>query len=70
MPASARRAMSSAWCDGPTYMNDRDAVLEPFDALVGTWATEDGGSRLSVDVAPRAFEGRPMPGVRDHSRAE
>jgi hypothetical protein len=32
--------MSPARCDGPTDMTDRDPALEPFDALIGTWATE------------------------------
>lgn len=32
--------MSLARCDGPTDMTDRDPALEPFDALIGTWATE------------------------------
>ncbi len=32
--------MSSARRDGPTDMTDRDPVLEPFDALIGTWDTE------------------------------
>jgi hypothetical protein len=32
--------MSSAGCDGPTDMTERDPALEPFDALIGTWATE------------------------------
>jgi len=32
--------MSPARCDGPTDMTERDPALEPFDALIGTWATE------------------------------
>src|SRR5688572_3537746 len=32
--------MSSARCNGPTDMTERDPALEPFDALIGTWATE------------------------------
>jgi hypothetical protein len=32
--------MSPARCDGPTDMTGRDPVLEPFDALIGTWTTE------------------------------
>jgi hypothetical protein len=32
--------MSSAPWDGPTDMTDRDPALEPFDALIGSWATE------------------------------
>ena len=32
--------MSSAACDGPTHMTERDPALEPFEALIGTWATE------------------------------
>src|SRR5205809_4978967 len=32
--------MSSARCDGPTDMTERDPALEPFDALIGTWSTE------------------------------
>ena len=32
--------MSSARGDRPTDMTDRDPILEPFDALIGTWATE------------------------------
>ena len=34
------RAMSCAWCDGLTYMRERDPALEPFDVLIGTWDTE------------------------------
>src|SRR5918994_2810195 len=32
--------MSCARCDGPRDMTERDSALEPFDALIGTWATE------------------------------
>jgi hypothetical protein len=32
--------MSPARCDGPTDMTERDPALAPFDALIGTWATE------------------------------
>ena len=32
--------MSTGPCDGPTDMTERDPALEPFDALIGTWATE------------------------------
>jgi hypothetical protein len=32
--------MSSARCDGPVVMTDRDPALEPFDALIGTWGTD------------------------------
>jgi hypothetical protein len=32
--------MSSARCDGPSTMTERDPALAPFDALIGTWATE------------------------------
>ena len=32
--------MSPTRCDGPRCMTDRDPALEPFDALIGTWATE------------------------------
>jgi hypothetical protein len=32
--------MSSAGCDGLRGMTERDPLLEPFDALIGTWATE------------------------------
>ena len=32
--------MSSMPCDGPRDMTERDSALEPFDALIGTWATE------------------------------
>jgi hypothetical protein len=32
--------MSSALRDGPTDMTERDPALDPFDALIGTWATE------------------------------
>jgi hypothetical protein len=27
-------------CDGPRNMSDQDPMLQPFDALIGTWATE------------------------------
>jgi len=32
--------MSFAGCDGLKDMTERDPVLEPFDALIGTWSTE------------------------------
>src|SRR3954451_13663936 len=32
--------MSCARCGGRTHMTDRDPALQPFDALIGTWATE------------------------------
>src|SRR3954465_14403547 len=32
--------MSSARSDGLTAMTDRDSLLAPFDALIGTWSTE------------------------------
>jgi hypothetical protein len=32
--------MSSLQCDGLTGMTERDPVLEPFDALIGSWVTE------------------------------
>ena len=32
--------MSSAQCFGSMAMTERDPALEPFDALIGTWATE------------------------------
>jgi hypothetical protein len=32
--------MSSARCDGPSDMTDRDPALEPFAVLIGTWASE------------------------------
>ena len=32
--------MSWARCDRPTDMTERAAALQPFDALIGTWATE------------------------------
>jgi len=32
--------MSSADCDGPTGMSERDPALEGFEALIGTWETE------------------------------
>jgi hypothetical protein len=32
--------MSPARCDGHTDMTERDPALEPFDALIGSWATE------------------------------
>lgn len=32
--------MSSARCDSPTHVTDRDPILAPFDELIGTWATE------------------------------
>src|SRR4051812_10424151 len=36
----SRRTMSSARPDGPSPMTDRDPLLAPFDALIGTWSTE------------------------------
>src|SRR6266536_1935348 len=32
--------MTSARQNGPTDMTDRDPMLAPFDALIGTWSTE------------------------------
>src|SRR2546429_1825507 len=32
--------MSCAGCNGPTRMTEQDPMLEPFEALIGTWATE------------------------------
>ena len=32
--------MTSSPRDRPTSMTERDPALEPFDALIGTWATE------------------------------
>ena len=32
--------MSFARMDGPTAMTDRDPLLAPFEALIGTWSTE------------------------------
>src|SRR5437868_13619934 len=32
--------MSCAGCNGLTRMTDQDPTLEPFEALIGTWATE------------------------------
>jgi hypothetical protein len=43
--------MSTAGCDGPTDMTERDPALEPFDALIGTWATEATHPQLDA-VAP------------------
>ena len=40
--------MSRAICHGSTDMTNRDPVLELFDALIGTWATE--ASHPSVDA--------------------
>ncbi len=38
--ASGCGAMSSAPCNRPGDMAERDPMLEPFDALIGTWTTE------------------------------
>ncbi len=32
--------MSPVRRDGPTDMTERDPALAPFEALIGTWATE------------------------------
>ena len=33
--------LRTAWgCDSPTDMAERNPALEPFEALIGTWATE------------------------------
>jgi hypothetical protein len=32
--------MSLARTDDPTAMTDRDPLLAPFEALIGTWSTE------------------------------
>lgn len=34
------RRIEHVRCDAPADMTDRDPALEPFDALIGTWATE------------------------------
>src|SRR5205823_2124101 len=36
----ALKAMSLRRCSGPRSMTDRAPMLEPFDALIGTWYTE------------------------------
>jgi hypothetical protein len=43
--------MSSATCDGPTDMSERDPALEPLDALIGTWATEATHPAIDAVVA-------------------
>jgi hypothetical protein len=43
--------MISARPDGPTAMTDRDPLLAPFDALIGTWDTE-AKHRLVDEVVP------------------
>jgi hypothetical protein len=43
--------MSWAPCDGPRDMTDRDSNLEPFDVLIGTWATEATHPRVD-GIAP------------------
>ena len=40
-------AMSSARIGDPMDMTERDHALEPFDALIGTWATE--AKHVAVD---------------------
>jgi hypothetical protein len=52
--AAARRAMSCAGCNGPRDMTERDPMLEPFDALIGTWATE-ATHPLVDEVVPGAI---------------
>ena len=42
--------MSSAGRDGPRDMTDRDPALVPYDALVGTWATEATHPKLDAVV--------------------
>jgi hypothetical protein len=42
--------MSSAGCDGPIDMTDRDPALEPFAALIGTWDTVARHRLLDEDV--------------------
>ena len=43
--------MSFARCDRHRGMTERDPCLEPFDALIGTWATE--ATRPAVDGVAR-----------------
>jgi hypothetical protein len=43
-------SLRSAACDG-LEMADRDPALEPFDALIGTWATEATHPKFE-DVVP------------------
>ena len=43
--------MSFARMDGPTAMTDRDPLLAPFEALIGTWSTE-AKHRLFDEVVP------------------
>src|SRR3954462_403618 len=51
--------MSSAWSAGLTAMTNRDPLLAPFDALIGSWSTEaklgfialpDGAAELVFQV--------------------
>jgi hypothetical protein len=45
--------MSVALCDRHTDMTERDAALEPFAALIGTWATE--ASHRAVDAVVTGY---------------
>ena len=42
--------MTSSPRDRPTSMTERDPALEPFDALIGTWATEATHPRVDAVV--------------------
>jgi len=66
--------MSSARHGGPTDMTDRDPLLAPFDALIGTWSTE-AAHRLVDDVVHGSttfewLEGRHFVVVRSHNEHE
>src|SRR4051794_3862213 len=43
--------MSPRPCNGHTDMTERDPALEPFDALIGTWATEATHPRFDAVVS-------------------
>jgi hypothetical protein len=64
--AAARRGAHVSHEETPLNLTDRDPALEPFDALIGTWATEGTHPMLPGVVVPGSItfewlEGRPLP---------
>jgi hypothetical protein len=42
--------MSSAFCGSPTDMTERDPILGPFGALIGTWVMEAAHPQVDAVV--------------------
>src|SRR5947199_10439987 len=45
--------MSCAGCNGPIRMTEQDPMFEPFESLIGTWATEATHPLVDVVVPGR-----------------